>query len=109
MTQQGYDHEELQLLWLIGTLERLSTLGYINNVPYTVTPENVELFNSINPSAIFDSDEEIKSLLSVLIQVETPKELLPGIEDTIQGVLELVLQYKKDPYHLAKKGLEKLV
>lgn len=106
MTEEINDIVQLRLLWLIGVLERLSTLGFIQNVPYTVTPDNVDLFNSINPLETFSSEDQIREYTTKLVREEQDPEY-PMEESMIQRITDLVIDYKRNPLRLARLSLTK--
>lgn len=101
--------KELQVLWMIGTLERLCTLGYINYSPYRLTTNSVDVYTTLNPRELFSNDAETCELLSALLQEATPPEHQEQLTNTLRTLSVLVLDYKKDPYKIVKKGLENLV
>jgi hypothetical protein len=103
MKHSELNHKEMQFFWLVGVLERLSTLGYLQGVPYVIPPDSVDMFLSLNPNDLFASAEELQEALHFLIMGENePEEAL----ETLQEIHHLVLEYKKDPFHLVKHGLE---
>lgn len=103
---RGLSKDKLQKLWLVGALDRLSSLGFISNCPYRLRDNFNDLFTSLDPDRLFQSDGEIVNTLSVILREETPGgDTIPCIEVAAMG--DLVLSYKEDPETLVKIYLQR--
>ena len=97
--------EKLQKLWLVGTLDRLSSMGFITNCPFRLRDQCNDLFLCLDPDKLFQSDHDVVESLRVIIKEDTPGgDTIPDWETLAMG--ELILSFKEDPQTLAKIYLE---
>lgn len=97
------DKKTCQLLWVYGALERLSTLGFIENPQMQITQQAIDLFVQIdeNREILFDKDEHFTSLIKLVLKdFNAPT-------DQVDHILDLVRAYKDERTHLAQFSLEK--
>lgn len=99
----GITKPDLQKLWIYGTLERLSSLGFLMDVPYTVSPNVIELYLHLSPDKLFNSDEELREFV-VSVVCDGPEAAPP--EDHVAEIGNLVIEYKDNPTRLVKMGVE---
>lgn len=96
------DKKTCQLLWVYGALERLSTLGFVENPQMQITQKAIDLFVQIdeNREILFDKDEHFVSLVKLVCKdFNVPS-------DQVDDVLDLVLAYKDDRTQLVQFSLE---
>lgn len=97
---------ECKVMWVIGALERLATLGMIGpDIPLKLTSNAVEDYLQIDEyrEHLFESDFEIASIVSSLVNDECDSEL-QNPEDT-KPLIELLLEYKNNRTELVKCAL----
>jgi hypothetical protein len=99
----GIRKPDLQKLWVYGTLERLSSLGFLMDVPYTVSPNVIELYLHLSPDKLFNSDEELREFVVDVI-CDDPETSPP--DDHVEEISNLVVEYKDNPTRLVKMGVE---
>lgn len=60
---------DLQVLWIIGATEQLTTLGLVESTPFKITEKGLDLFLSIDEyrDSLFPDDAQMKDLLKYLI------------------------------------------
>jgi hypothetical protein len=98
--------KDLQTLWLIGTLERLSSLGFLQDVPYTLDPCTVDLYLSLNSHYLFDGDGYLKEKVEELILgVDTGDS---SVKDEIGEISDLVVEYRNNPSRVSQMGFESM-
>lgn len=98
--------DECKIMWVVGALERLATLGLIGpDVPLQLTGNAVEDYLEIdeNRELLFESDFEIASIMNALIADECDPEL-QNAEDT-KPLINLLLQYKDNRTEIVKYAL----
>lgn len=98
--------KDLQTLWLIGTLERLSSLGFLQDVPYTLDPCTVDLYLSLNSHYLFDGDDYLKGKVEELILGVDPGD--SSVKDEIDGISDLVIEYRNNPSRVSQMGFESM-
>ena len=98
----GWDKKTCQVLWVFGALERLSTLGFIENPQMQITQKAIDLFVQIdeNRQILFDKDEHFVSLVKLVCKD------FNVIEDQVDELLDLVRAYKDDRTKLVQFSLE---
>lgn len=96
--------DECKVMWVIGALERLATLGLIGpNIPLRLSPNAVEDYMQIDDHRehLFDSDFEIINIFTELADI--------GSEDQdpyqIKPVIELLMQYKNHRTDIVRYAL----
>lgn len=75
------------------------------DVPYTVSPNVIELYLNLSPNRLFNSNEEIREFVMIVI-CDDPETAPP--DDHIEEISNLVIEYKDNPTRLAKMGVERL-
>lgn len=98
--------KDLQTLWLIGTLERLSSLGFLQDVPYTLDPCTVDLYLSLNSHYLFDGDDYLKGKVEELILGVDPGD--SSVKDEIGEISDLVIEYRNNPSRVSQMGFESM-
>lgn len=94
----------LRTLWIIGTLERLSTLGYLQEVPLCIPSSYIDLYLGLSPESLFEGEDDLRETLRVLILEQDERNA--ASEEEINTIADLVLRYKEDPIGLVKEGAE---
>jgi hypothetical protein len=97
--------EEAKVLWIIGSLERLATLGVLHpDLPYQVTQDAVDDYVELddNRTTVFPNDAEIREVLSALMKVE--HETAPTQKE-IEDVAYVLLEYKNNRSEFVKHFL----
>ena len=97
------DKKTCQLLWVYGALERLCTLGFIENPQMQITQKAIDLFVRIdeNREILFDKDEHFVSLVNLVCKDFNTQE------DQVDDILDLVRAYKDERTMLVQFSLEK--
>ena len=97
------DKKTCQLLWVYGALERLSTLGFIENPQMQIAQKAIDLFVQIdeNREILFDKDEHFISLVKLVCKDFNTQE------DQVDDILDLVRAYKDNRTQLVQFSLEK--
>ena len=97
------DKKTCQLLWVYGALERLCTLGFIENPQMQITQKAIDLFVEIdeNREILFDKDEHFVSLVKLVCKDFNTQE------DQVDDILDLVRAYKDERTMLVQFSLEK--
>jgi len=97
---------ECKIIWVVGALERLATLGMLNsNVPLKLSSETVDDFVEIDQyrNFLFESDFEISSIFNSIANVENENE---GNFNEMESIVRLILEYKNHRTELVKHALE---
>lgn len=97
------DKKTCQVLWVYGALERLSTLGFIENPQMQITQKAIDLFVQIdeNREILFDKDDHFVSLVKLVCKDFNTQE------DQVDQILDLVRAYKDERTQLVQFSLEK--
>lgn len=98
--------DECKIMWVVGALERLATLGLIGpDIPLKLTSNAVEdyLYIDEHRKLLFESDFEIASIFTELVNDECDPEL-QNPEDT-KPLIELLLEYKNNRTQIVKYAL----
>jgi len=98
--------DECKVLWVVGALERLATLGLIgSDIPLKLTSDAVEDYVKIDEHReyLFESDFEIASIVTALINDQCDPELQKP-EDT-KPLIDLLLEYKNNRTKIVKYAL----
>lgn len=88
--------EKLQKMWLVGTLDRLSSMRFILNCPYRLREGCNDLFLCLDPDKLFSSDEELMDVLKSLLRDDTPGGEAIS-EQEASSIGDLILNFKDDP------------
>jgi len=95
--------DECKVMWVVGALERLATLGLIGaDIPLKLTANAVEDYLEIDEhrELLFDSDFEIASIFNAIANDETDTD-----PDDIKPMIELLLEYKNNRTEVVKYAL----
>jgi len=96
------DKKTCQVLWVFGAMERLTTLGFLQDAQMQITQKAIDLFVQIdeNREILFDKDEHFVSLVKLVCKdFNVPS-------DQVDDVLGLVRAYKDDRTRLVQFSLE---
>lgn len=96
----AFSLSELQVLWVVGALERLATLGVLQDTPLQVSPDAIDLFLDLdeNVKYLFADDEELKELTKVIIESESKQTS----KEDINHILDYIVEYKNNRTKLVK-------
>jgi hypothetical protein len=95
---------EAKILWVIGALERLATLGFLDkDVPYKVNSNAIDDFILIDEyrHEIFVIEDEIAQIFKAMIGADN----VTCSDDDIQPIVDLILQYKNNRTEMVKHAL----
>lgn len=96
--------DECKVMWVVGALERLATLGLIGpDVPLKLSADAVEDYIQIDEhrELLFESDFEIASIFTELANDEAENTN----PDDIKPIIELLLEYKNNRTEIVKYAL----
>ena len=97
---------ECQLVWLVGAIERLATLGLVEETPIKLNNEKaIDLFLEIDKSChvLFKDDYELAQILNHVVKKTSKEEIDANV---VNALVELILEYKNNRYKLAQRALE---
>lgn len=91
---------DLQVFWAVGALERLCTLGLLQQPPLQVSPEAIDLFVKLDEhrDKLFLDDEYLKQLVTTIIKSESPETP----ENDVKHIANFVCEYKNERTQLVK-------
>ena len=98
--------DECKVMWVIGALQRLATLGMIGpDIPLKLTSDAVDDYLYIDEyrQALFESDLEIASIFTTIVSSECDPEVQNS--DDIKPLIELLLEYKNNRTKIVKYAL----
>ena len=98
--------EECKIMWVVGALERLATLGLIgSNIPLKLTSDAVDDYLQIDEyrELLFSSDFEVASIFTAIANEECDAELQDP--DDLKPVIELLIDYKNNRTDVVKYAL----
>lgn len=101
----NFSVDECKILWVVGALERLATLGALNSdIPLTLTQDAIDDYISIDNDRqyLFESDFEIAQIFRAVANSSNEREV---DEDSMCDVIELLLHYKNHREELVKCAL----
>ena len=96
--------DECKVMWVIGALERLATLGLIGpDIPLRLSSDAVEDYMQIDDHRehLFDSDFEIINIFTELADIGSEDQ----DPDQIKPVIELLMQYKNHRTDIVRYAL----
>lgn len=96
---------ECKVIWVVGALERLATLGMLNSdVPLTLTQDAIDDYIAIDNDRqyLFESDFEIAQIFRAIANESNEREV---DEDGMCSVIQLLLNYKNDREELVREAL----
>ena len=97
---------ECKVMWVVGALERLATLGLIGpDIPLKLSGNAVDdyLYIDEHRELLFESDFEIASIFTELANDECDPEIQDP-EDT-NPIIKLLLEYKDNRTEIVKYAL----
>jgi hypothetical protein len=97
--------DECKVMWVVGALERLATLGVIGpDIPLQLSADAVEDYIEIDNhrNLLFESDFEIASIFTQIAKDECDEEPNP---DDVDAIIDLILQYKNNRTEIVKFAL----
>jgi hypothetical protein len=97
--------EECKVLWVVGALERLATLGALNSdIPIRLTQDAIDDYIQIDNDRhyLFESDFEIAQIFRAIANDHNEDEV---DEEGVCDVIELLLHYKNDRVEIVKECL----
>jgi len=97
--------DECKVMWVVGALERLATLGVIGpDIPLQLSADAVEDYIEIDNhrNLLFESVFEIASIFTQLVKCECEDEPSP---DDIDSIVNLILHYKNNRTEIVKFAL----
>ena len=97
-----FSMEDKAMLWVFGALERLANLGYLENPPYHICPDRIDLFEEFDSycQCLFESEAEFEDLLERICQ-----SIAMDDEDQIKVVTQLVRDYRDNRTELVRFAL----
>ena len=98
--------DECKIMWIVGALERLATLGLIGpDIPLKLTSDSVETYLLIDEHRehLFDSDFEIASIFTAIANEECDEDTQK--QEDIKPIIELLLDYKNNRTDVVKYAL----
>lgn len=99
--------DECKVMWVVGALERLATLGLIGpDIPLKLTSDALENYLEIDEhrELLFESDFEIASIFNALANDECDPEL-QNPEDS-KPIINLLIDYRDNRTEIVKYALE---
>lgn len=100
--------ENLQVLWVFGALERLATLGYLNDVPIYVGEAGIDAYIYADDSRhiLFEDQSDVGRIFKL---IANDKQIIeqPISESESESIVRLLLEYKNNRENLVKEGLER--
>ena len=94
---------EYQVMWTLGALERLATLGFLQATPYNISQKGIDIFVQLDEhrDKLFADDFQMKELLKVILKTEN------GIDDPelLENMFVLMKDYKNDRERIVKYAL----
>lgn len=97
--------EECKVMWVVGALERLATIGLIGpNIPLKLTSDAIEQYLEIDDyrDYLFNDDKEIELIFRGVVMDVCDPEVQ---SDEIQPIIELLLKFKNNRTEIVKYGL----
>ncbi len=91
---------QYKLLWVVGALERLATLGMIENPPLQITSPTIDLYLQLDElrQELFPNEEELRTIIKSLVVSENGNY----DSDLIDGIYVLVKDFKNDRARVVK-------
>ena len=98
--------DECKIMWVVGALERLATLGLIGpDIPLKLSSNAVEDYLQIDEhrELLFSSDFEVANIFTAIANEECDSELQDP--DDLKPVIELLIDYKNNRTEVVKYAL----
>lgn len=96
--------DDCKVMWVIGALERLATLGMIGpDIPLKLSGSAVDDYLQIDEyrQHLFDSDFEIAGIFTEIANSETEDQ----DHNDIKPIIELLMEYKNNRTEIVKYAL----
>jgi hypothetical protein len=103
MTCENLTVNDYKVMWVVGALERLATLGLIGaDIPLQLASDAVDVYMEIDEyrEHLFQSDIEIATIFGAIAREETETP-----EEDIKAVVNLLLEYKNNRTEIVKYAL----
>jgi hypothetical protein len=98
--------DECKVMWVVGALERLATLGLIGaDVPLKLSQDAISDYLEIDEhrELLFESDFEIASIFTALANDECDPEVQDP--EDIKPIIDLLLEYKDNRTEIVRYAL----
>ena len=95
-----------QVLWVVGAIERLATLGMLKTPPLVVSSGAIDLFIDLDDAryVLFPDNQVITEIVGTLIY-----DYNRSVDvDLIEGITHLVVDYKDNRDRIMKYALDKV-
>lgn len=96
---------ESKVLWVVGALERLATLGLLSSdIPLTLTADAIDDYMEIDEyrHQLFPNDFEITQIFKAIANSSNEREVEP---EDMNDVIDLLLKYKNNRTEIVKYAL----
>ena len=97
--------DECKVMWVVGALERLATLGLISSdIPLALTADAIDDYMEIDEyrDQLFPNDFEITQIFKGIANSSNEREV--ELED-MNDVIDLLLEYKNNRTEIVKYAL----
>jgi len=98
--------DECKIMWVVGALERLATLGMIGpDIPLKLSSNAVEDYLEIDEhrELLFESDFEIATIFTALANDQCDPEVQD--QEDYKPIIDLLLEYKDNRTEIVKYAL----
>ena len=95
-----------QVLWVVGALELLATLGMLTTPPHVVSSGAIDLFIDLDDAryALFPDNQVIEEIVGALVY-----DCNRSVDvDLVDGITHLVVDYKDNRDRIMKYALDKV-
>jgi hypothetical protein len=95
-----------QVLWVVGALERLATLGMLKTPPLVVSSGAIDLFIDLDDAryVLFPDNQVIEEIVSSLVY-----DYNRSVDvDLVDGITHLLVDYKDNRDRIMKYALDKV-
>jgi hypothetical protein len=97
--------DECKVMWVVGALERLATLGLLSpDIPTRLTADAIDIFIEIDRDVdlLFSSDYEIASIFREIASTFNEREV---DENDMRSIVNLILEFKNNRTEMVKYAL----
>ena len=95
-----------QVLWIVGALERLATLGMLQTPPLVVSSDAIDLFIDLDDArdVLFPENRVIEEIVVALIY-----DFNRSVDKTlVEGITHLLVDYKDNRDRIMKYALDRI-
>lgn len=94
---------QIQILWMVGALERLATLGILEATPYKVSQSGLDSYLLIDEHRdnLFYDNEQMKELLKVILVSENGSH----DQELLDSLFHFLKEYKDNRTEFVKNNL----